>query len=132
LFARIDGFVNEINPIRVSGIQKDTGIKRIVNRMGSEDLVERRIELFQKDTEKLTVGSGGAWRDQQLSCYKRFSAYFLLVKNTRYKTIKKNEYLYSIEGRRRMLLNKLSFGQIKTQTQGYSIEPVRCNHCYFL
>jgi hypothetical protein len=34
------------------------GIKRIVNQMGSEDLVERRIELVQKDTEKMTVGSG--------------------------------------------------------------------------
>jgi hypothetical protein len=28
--------------------------------MGSEDLVERRIELFQRsETETLTVGSGG-------------------------------------------------------------------------
>jgi hypothetical protein len=26
--------------------------------MGSEDLVERRIELVQKDIETLTVGSG--------------------------------------------------------------------------
>jgi hypothetical protein len=51
LFARIDGFVNE---------KPDTGIKRIVNRMGSEDLVvERRIELFQgyKDADRCVRGS---------------------------------------------------------------------------
>jgi hypothetical protein len=39
--------------------------------------------------------------------------YFLPVENTRYKKAKINEYLYSIEGRRRMLINKLSFDQIE-------------------
>ena len=54
----MDSVVNETR--YVLGIQKDTGIKRIVNQMGSEDLVERRIELFQRsETETLTVGSGG-------------------------------------------------------------------------
>jgi hypothetical protein len=32
------------NPIRVPGIQEDRGIKRIVNRMGSEDLCSRETD----------------------------------------------------------------------------------------
>jgi hypothetical protein len=39
-FACTDGIGNECNQIRVLGIQM--GIKRIVNRMGSEDLVVER------------------------------------------------------------------------------------------
>jgi hypothetical protein len=77
----IDGIFNE-NP--------DTGsTKRIVNRMGSEDLVERRIELFQRsETETLTVGSGGKLGEinsfPAIRVLARiFYAYFLLVKNTR-------------------------------------------------
>jgi hypothetical protein len=45
------------------------------------------------------------------------------------KNKKKDENLYSIEGRiRRMILNKLSFGWLETQTQGCFNEPVQCNH----
>jgi hypothetical protein len=58
--------------------------------------------------------------------YEGFCTYFLLVKNARKKK-KKDENLYSVEGRRRMLLNKLSFGRIETRAQGCSPEPVRCN-----
>jgi hypothetical protein len=41
--SRIDGFVNN-NKIRVPGIEEDAGIKRIVNRMGSEDLCSREMD----------------------------------------------------------------------------------------
>jgi hypothetical protein len=46
------------NPIRVRGIQEDMGIKKIVNRMGSEDLCRETDRTGPKDTETLTVGQG--------------------------------------------------------------------------
>jgi hypothetical protein len=59
LFAGIDGFVNENQP--ESGIRKDTGsTKRIVNRMGSEDLVERRIKLVQRIQRRCQWGQEGS------------------------------------------------------------------------
>jgi hypothetical protein len=50
LLESMDSVVNETR----YGYQKDR------NRMGSEDLVEREIEVFQRsETETLTMGSGG-------------------------------------------------------------------------
>jgi hypothetical protein len=53
------------NPIRVPGIWKDTGIKRIGIEWAQRIyVVERRIGLFKRsETEMLTDGSGRAWRD---------------------------------------------------------------------
>jgi hypothetical protein len=41
----------KINPIRVSGIRKDTGIKRIVIKWAQRIYVERRIELIHGEQE---------------------------------------------------------------------------------